>query len=342
MFEYFQDTLTFFSPDFFIAHCVMIFIFGLFFGSFLNVCIYRIPLGQSIVYPGSHCFSCGLPIVWHDNIPLLSYIVLRGRCRKCGSSYSPRYFLIELLTGLLYLAIFIKFRYHVSMFFYIVFVSSLIVATFTDIDHWIIPDRISIGGFIFASVISLFALWIAPTMIIVKADPFYPYKFYHPFLNALIGAGTGFFILWFIGFVGSIIFKKEAMGWGDIKLFAYIGAVLGVFNTVLVLSLSSMIGAIFGVSAIIASKMSGKASAGISGDNKMEEQGVEQMQNQDGEEENSPRAVDDLLGKLKNIEAAKTRSYHQLPFGPYICVAAILILFFHDKIDNIINSLFMM
>lgn len=376
MYPSFYDSLIFFTPDFFIHHCVFIFILGLFFGSFLNVCIYRIPLGQSIVFPNSHCFSCGLPISWYDNIPLLSYLILRGRCRNCESSFSSRYFFIELLTGALYFAVFFKFRYSFATLFYIGFVSSMIVATFTDIDHWIIPDRVSIGGLIISLIVALFAKWIGAALIISHADPFYGNRFYATFLNSLFGAFVGFFILWIIGIIGGIIFRKEAMGWGDIKLFAYVGAVLGAFNTILVLVISSLLGATVGISLILAKYIvnyKNNKNNIISETKKNKEELIEDNLSSINENNSKPEEIqnktdininnipaneiqtnsiqselqinspqDKIEQIIKVLQEQKSkRSFHQLPFGPYICVAAIVLLFFEDKLNYFFNNLFL-
>jgi len=387
MSQFFQETFTFFTPAFFNEHSFIIFVIGLFWGSFLNVCIYRIPLGQSIVIPGSHCFSCGQPIAWYDNIPLVSYIILLGKCRRCNSAFSPRYFFIELLTGILFLLVFRHFKYSWATVFYIGFVSSLIIATFTDIDHWIIPDRISLGGLIVSLAFSFVGKSIGPSLVIVRADPFYGDAFYNPFLNALVGAIAGFILLWAIGLLGSFIFKKEAMGWGDIKLFAYIGSVLGVFNTILVLALSSILGATIGVSLILSSKMVQKLNLekkelpdtiNPSESYKFSESSMN-SENQENKPQGSPEQPEispplsdenniskisqipqeeiftsstDILKyssenmKIKTLietlnQSIKKRKYHQLPYGPYICVATIFILFFEDKINHFFNTLFL-
>ncbi len=345
------DSFIFFTPDFFLEHCIFIFIIGLFFGSFLNVCIYRIPLGQSIVFPGSHCFSCGLQVSWYDNIPLLSYILLRGRCRSCKTTFSSRYFFIEFLTGVLYLLAFLRFRYSYATIFYLGFISSLIVAAFTDIDHWIIPDRISIGGFIIALIVAFFGRHIGKEMIILKADPFYGDSFIYPFLNSFVGAFAGFFILWFIGFIGSIVFKKEAMGWGAIKLFAYIGAVMGIFNTILILSLSSLLGATIGLSSILVSKfMNSKNDINLTLNSYSQPEkenslnsntSIDNLRNTDVSDnfiQNDNLKIDKFIKTLN--EQSERKPYHQLPFGPYICLASIIILFLENKINSIFDKIF--
>ncbi len=123
----------------------IVFIFGAVVGSFLNVCVHRMPRGRSIVRPPSHCPKCKEPIQWFDNIPILSYVILRGRCRNCAVRISPRYALVELVTGLFFLAVWLKFTGWLIPIFWL-FIAGLLVATFIDFEHYIIPDEITLGG----------------------------------------------------------------------------------------------------------------------------------------------------------------------------------------------------
>src|SRR3989338_8508959 len=125
---------------------MLIFLFGLAIGSFLNVCIYRMPKNESIVSPGSRCISCKKPIPWYDNIPLLSYVLLRGRCRSCRAKISPRYFFVELISALCFLILFMHFRFDYIFWIYSLLASGLIVIAFIDLEFQVIPDSISIAG----------------------------------------------------------------------------------------------------------------------------------------------------------------------------------------------------
>jgi leader peptidase (prepilin peptidase)/N-methyltransferase len=215
---------------------IFIFVLGLCIGSFLNVCIYRMGLEQSVVKPPSHCPKCKKPIRWHDNIPLISFIVLRGRCRDCRSKISIRYFFVELLTGLLFLALFIRFGLTPFFFIYALFASGLIVATFVDFDFRIIPDEISVGGLIVGLVLS----GIYP---VLHETSVWWLGLAQSLLGILVGGG----ILWVLGALGDFMFKKESMGGGDIKLLAMIGAFLGWKLALLALPLASVIGAVVGI-----------------------------------------------------------------------------------------------
>ncbi|MBM3246552.1 MAG: prepilin peptidase, partial [Candidatus Omnitrophica bacterium] len=134
---------------------IFVFIFGSIVGSFLNVCIYRMPKGQSVVWPGSHCPNCEKKIHWYDNAPFISYVVLRGRCRFCKQKISPVYLIVELLTAIIFLLFFNYFGLNYDFFVNLVLACSLIVATFIDIKHRIIPDEISIGGIILGFLFSV-------------------------------------------------------------------------------------------------------------------------------------------------------------------------------------------
>ncbi len=132
-----------------------VFVLGAVIGSFLNVCVHRMPRAQSIVTPPSHCPHCNELIRWYDNIPLVSYLVLRGRCRHCGARFTARYFMVELLTATLFLAVLLRFGWHWVVPVYWLFVAGLIAATFIDFEHYIIPDEITIGGVVVGLIISL-------------------------------------------------------------------------------------------------------------------------------------------------------------------------------------------
>lgn len=213
-----------------------IFLLGLCVGSFLNVCIYRMGREQSVVKPSSHCPHCRKNIVWYDNIPLLSFILLRGRCRWCEKKISFRYFFVELLTGILFLVIYQKFYFSYYTLAYCIFVSGLIVATFVDFDFRIIPDEISLGGIVVGLILS----FIFPGLHCV---PTHLAGLWQSFLGVLVGGG----VLWVLGCFGDFVFKKESMGGGDVKFLAMIGAFLGWKFALLTLPLASLFGAIVGI-----------------------------------------------------------------------------------------------
>ena len=208
-------------------HIVSI-IFGALVGSFLNVCIFRLPKEESIVWPGSHCPHCNTPIKFYDNIPLISYILLKGRCRHCHRPISFQYPLIEGITALVSLILFVKFGPSLSYLFYFYFVAALIVITVIDLYHQIIPDVISLPGI----GVGLLASLVIPQI---------------TFLNSLIGILLGGGSLFLVATVYQWLFKREGMGGGDVKLLAMIGAFLGWKAVILTILLSSLIGSITGI-----------------------------------------------------------------------------------------------
>ena len=215
---------------------LIIFAFGCIIGSFLNVCIYRLPKGESIVNPPSHCPGCKKNIEWYDNVPILSYIILRGRCRSCKAKIRPRYFVVELLTATLMLALFIAFGLTPRFFAYSVLTFGLIVATFVDFEINEIPDEVSLGGL----AAGLALAFIFPS-ILGEASRF------SGLLKSLLGVLAGGGSIYLIGFLGELAFKKEAMGGGDVKLMAMIGAFLGWKLVILTFFIAPIFGAAVGI-----------------------------------------------------------------------------------------------
>jgi leader peptidase (prepilin peptidase)/N-methyltransferase len=209
-----------------------VFVFGAIVGSFLNVCIYRLPKGLSIVEPPSHCFHCQAAIRPLDNIPLLSYVLLRGRCRECGTPFSPRYFLVELLTALLAVALLWRFGLTPALFLYFAFAAALVVVTFIDLDYLIIPDAISLPG-IGVGLTASFLIEGTPAP-----------------LESAIGVVLGAGILWAVAFAYEKLTGTEGMGFGDVKLLAMIGAFLGWRGVPLCLLIGSLSGSVIGITAM--------------------------------------------------------------------------------------------
>ena len=208
------------------------FLFGSLVGSFLNVCIWRLPRGQSVIKPRSRCPRCQAWIASRDNIPLISYLILRGRCRGCGQRISIRYPVVEALTGALAALLFIVFGPTVQAATLFALICFLVVATFTDLDRMIIPDRITLPGIVLGLAIN------------AMASPGDIWRF---LLGAVVGGGT----LLLLAFLGELIFKKESMGGGDLKLAALVGAFLGWQSVLLSLFAAVLAGALTGLALII-------------------------------------------------------------------------------------------
>ena len=242
---------------------VFFFMWGCFWGSFINVCIYRLPIGRSIVFPGSSCPDCGQPIPWWANIPILSFLLLRAKCFYCYGGISLRYPAIELVTGLLSAFLF-RFAGGLTWEFAydFIFVSMLIIIFFIDLDHWIILDSITLSGCAVGLIGSLF-LRFRPTVVL----DFYPQLIsintvkwlqWTNVLDSLLGMVTGYLLFMTIAFVGSVMLRQEAMGGGDVKFAALIGAFLGVQSAVMAFVMSFFLGFIYAVPMLILRKKKGK------------------------------------------------------------------------------------
>ncbi len=255
-------------PHFFIE--AITFIFGLCIGSFLNVCIYRLPKGKSVVSPPSSCPNCGHKLAFWENIPLLSYLLLRGRCLKCHQRISLKYPLVEFLTGILFLLCYENFGISIPFFSAITLSSALVAITFIDLEHKIIPDTISLTGILIGFVFSFFM----PNMDWVDS-----------LLGIILGGGILYLVIW----AYYLATKKIGMGGGDIKLLAMIGAFLGWKAIPFIIFLSALTGSIVGIIFLTVTR--------------------------------------------------KGRDY-EIPFGPFLAFAAVLQLFYGEKIYSIYLNFF--
>ena len=256
---------------------VTVAVLGACLGSFLNVCIYRIPVGLSVVRPRSRCCSCERPIPWYLNIPVLSWILLGGKCRYCRAPIAFRYLLVEMLTALLFLAIWLQYASTLLdpslaihwdpagsllglpvqggllglvpitepklILVYWLAIFGLLLGTFVDLDHYILPDRVTIGGMIIGLAMSPLVPALHQTTLPLTA-----------LLRALIGCAVGFGTLWLIATLGSLAFRKEAMGFGDVKLMGAVGAFLGWKAVIFTVVGSSLLGSIVGIVLILLGK----------------------------------------------------------------------------------------
>jgi len=265
---------------------IVVFIFGALVGSFLNVCIHRLPKNESVVWPRSHCPKCQKRIPGYDNIPFISFLLLSGRCRFCQEKISLRYPLVELITALLMVALFNRFGLNYEFFLYMVMLWGLIIATFVDIDLRIIPDEISVGGMIVGLI-----------MVAVTGFSLAPFKFdFSPLLKSALGAITGGGIIYLTGVLFDLVYFKllkrpaingetESMGGGDVKLLAMIGAFMGWQMAILTFFLAPFLGIVIGVVNLM------------------------------------------------------TKKDHTIPYGPFLSIAALVALFWADKIFTFIFHL---
>jgi leader peptidase (prepilin peptidase) / N-methyltransferase len=276
------------APPLLIA--LFVFLFGLVIGSFLNVCILRIPSGKSIVLPASACTKCGAPIRPYDNIPVISYILLGGKCRKCKTKISPMYPVVELLTGLLFLACYEAFGLSADALKWAVFSAIMIVLVFTDLRERLLPDVVNYTGFGLGLLCSLFtkptdgtANWLA--------NHFFDFPPPVPVVSltdALIGAAAGSGLLWLVSEAYFRFRGREGMGLGDVKMMLMAGAFLGVKRTLLTIFTGSVLGSLLGVAFIL---------------------------------------------------ARRKDSEYELPFGTFLGMAALLVVFFGTPVVNWYQSL---
>ena len=234
-----------------------IFVFGLCFGSFLNVCIYRLPRDKSVVRPGSACPKCNTPIQFYDNIPVLSWLLLGRRCRQCHAPITARYAAVELLTAGVFVACYARFGLTLEALKYCVFAFLLLGLIFTDAETKLLPDEMTLSGLILGLVFSLFVpvndlmSMLLPSMVHLPANPNVSWRLLSAAdagLGAIVGAsfiyGAGKLYLGFRG--------VEGMGFGDVKLMAMVGAFLGLRLTVFTLFAASVLGSMFGVATVLA------------------------------------------------------------------------------------------
>ena len=289
-----------------------IFVLGLAFGSFLNVCIYRLPLGLSVVTPRSACPQCKYPIALYDNIPVLSWLILGGRCRHCKARISPRYLTIELLTGALFLACYWFFGPTLSTLKYCTFAFLLLGLIFTDAETKLLPDKMTLPGLALGLVFSL----LVPVNDL--ASQFLPGMVNLPFsgelsmrmvslVDSLLGAAVG---VSFIYGAGAIYLRwrgTEGMGFGDVKLMAMVGAFLGMKLTVFTIFTASIAGSLFGLTTVLVVWL---------------------------------KRTHRFKKRLADAQAARHRGwqsaqmvyrYYQLPFGVFLGSMALLAFFFGNQ-----------
>lgn len=207
---------------------LFLFILGAMVGSFANVVIYRLPQGQSVVTPRSHCFECKKTVPWYHNIPIFSFFILRGQCFSCKAKFSIRYSLVELLIAVVFVVSYQQLGWSWFLLEFLIFVSCLVIVSFIDIDYFILPDVFTLSGI----VIGLVGAVLNPE---------------REFLPAVYGVLMGGGFLWAIAYIYYAIRKEEGMGGGDIKLLAWIGAILGWSAIPFVILSSSLFGAVIGI-----------------------------------------------------------------------------------------------
>lgn len=259
-------------------------VMGLLIGSFLNVVIARVPLRQSIVSPRSRCPQCGHQLAWYENIPVFSWLLLRGKCSGCKAPISPRYVMVEVLTAALFIACLKRFDWTYQLVPALMLVVLLVPLTFIDLEHWLLPFELTLPG------IALGVLLSVPQ----GGDAL---------INSLVGAAAGFGAFWLMEIVGEKIFKKEALGGGDKFLLALLGAFLGWKLLLGIIFLSSLQGAVVG---LLLLAVRGRAGPAPAAEQEPKPQ-LEKKKKDDAEEEE-----DDWVPGPTNI-----------PFGPWLALAGL-------------------
>ena len=232
-------------------YSIALFLLGACVGSFLNVCIYRLPAGLSIVWPPSHCFRCLKRVAWYDNLPILSYFILRGKCRRCGATFSAQYALVEFTVALLFVVFF--YAYFAAgvrepnwgvYFVHMALISALVVSSMIDLKYKEIYTIVTNGGMVLAVIMAA----VFPELM---AHSYGPRPFGIERLDAalvsLVGLAVGGGIIWLTAILGKLAFKREAMGFGDVLLMGMIGAVLGWEAAVITFFVAPFFGLIFGI-----------------------------------------------------------------------------------------------
>jgi leader peptidase (prepilin peptidase)/N-methyltransferase len=251
-----DNALAPFAPPLSVA-CALMGVLGALIGSFLNVVIHRLPREQSIVFPNSTCPRCHARIRAYDNIPILSFLILRGKCRACSTPISPRYPAVEALTGLLFAAVTWHDGWSFALGFDLAFAASILALLFIDAEHMILPNAITYPGILFALITRAVVPYLAgpahfddlPQLIALLPTA------YPPWLVSLIGAGIGALAgggsLWLMGFLWEKLRGVEAMGLGDVKMMLMVGAYLGWRLTILTILVGALTGSLAGISLML-------------------------------------------------------------------------------------------
>ena len=283
---------------------ILFFLFGIVIGSFLNVCITRIPEELSIVTPGSRCPRCSTPIKAYDNVPIFAWLWLRGKCRACGAPISAMYPLVELITGLLFVGCYLEFGITQATAKWLFFLCLIIILTITDLRVRLLPDLVTWPGF---AVGVLFSAFVPPndgTVFLLSWRLFHrlPPERIMGALEALLGAAFGSLMLWGAATLYKLVRHKEGMGMGDVKMMLMVGAFLGARNAFLTILLGTLLGSAIGVAVIVTMYASGVG------------------------RQLAERASRRGLGTVKQIRWLIASQYH-LPLGTFLGIAALIVVF---------------
>lgn len=226
---------------------ILSFVMGMMIGSFLNVCVWRLPRNESVVRPRSRCPKCGTLIAWYDNLPVLSWLALGARCRTCREPISWQYPLVELLTGVLFALVYWKFGMTLASPVYMLLVAGLVLVTFVDLADWTIPNEVTYPGIPLGLALGAVGMFFPSTGLIVTNV-----------FDALLGAFLGGGILYALDKLALAVWKKPGMGFGDVKLLAMMGAFFGWKSIFVIVMISSLLGSIVGVTLLAVQRKKGE------------------------------------------------------------------------------------
>ena len=224
-----------------IIFSVLSFVLGTMIGSFLNVCVHRMPKGLSVIHPRSRCPQCESSIQWYDNFPILSWLILGAKCRNCKTPISWQYPLVEAITGFLFFLVFWRFGITVASGVYMLLAASMVLVTFVDLTDWTIPNEVTLPG-IFVGIGCALVITFYPESMLHIEGPFTM-----PVANSLLGIVVGGGSLFLLDKASLLILGKRGMGGGDVKLLAMLGAFFGLYGVVLIIAISSVLGSIVGI-----------------------------------------------------------------------------------------------
>jgi leader peptidase (prepilin peptidase)/N-methyltransferase len=294
-----------------------VFLVGACIGSFLNVVIARVPRGGSIVSPPSSCPRCGKRIAWYDNLPLLSWIILRARCRSCGEPISARYPMVELLTALLVLGVFREYGATATALGYEVFVCTLVALTFIDLDTWLLPHQIT---------------W--PLIAVGLVSPLWNPEV--RWLESLIGAAAGFALFAAIALIGEKVLRKETMGWGDVWLLAAIGAWLGWPALLPVVLLSALQGSVVGILLLLLGRGPAEKERERREQQAKDPAAAEAIPMSALDAQAPPMSAPDAQAPPASTGAELDDDWmpppHAVPYGPFLALGALEMLLAHDAL----------
>jgi leader peptidase (prepilin peptidase)/N-methyltransferase len=225
---------------------VVSFVLGGMVGSFLNVCVHRLPKGESIIKPRSKCPKCGEPIHWFDNIPVVSWVILRGKCRGCRAPISWMYPVVEFLTAVSFLGVYWKFGMTIATPIYMGLAAALVLVTFVDLTDWTIPNEVTFPGMPIGIAVAVLAMVVPDTGLVLSGD--------NAPLMSLLGLLVGGGSLWLLDVISLLLLKKRGMGFGDVKLMAMLGAFFGPAGVLLIIVVAAVFGSVVGIALLLVNR----------------------------------------------------------------------------------------